>query len=165
MMPDEYTLRFSPALVRSAVCRFWWRRVGPMYLLALATVALGVTYRAWEGDRSWLMGVLGAVLCVGIVIPAALFWTHYRQAFAKLRGMKTPEARLAVGDVGLTIASDLGRSEIPWSTVTALWRFPDLWLLVFAESQFITIPLESVPLDVRDRIRASVEKAGGRVLG
>jgi hypothetical protein len=29
----------------------------------------------------------------------------------------------------------------------------------------MTIPLESVPLDVRDRIMSGVEKAGGKVLG
>ncbi|MFZ4732759.1 MAG: YcxB family protein [Pirellulales bacterium] len=55
--------------------------------------------------------------------------------------------------------------EIPWSTVTAVWRFPTFWLLVFSQSQFITIPLESLPLDVRSRIEASVEKAVGMVRG
>ena len=79
--------------------------------------------------------------------------------------MKTPEARLAVAEAGLTVTSDLARSEIPWSTVTGVWRFHDFWLLVFSQSQFITIPLEAVPLDVRSRIMASVEKAGGKVRG
>ena len=165
MMTDEYTLRFSPALVRNAVFGFWWRTVGLRYLLALAAVSLCAGYLVWQGDRSWPIGVLGAVLIFGTVIPAALFWSQYHQAFAKLRGMKTPEARLAVGEAGLWITSDLARSEIPWSTVTGVWRFPDFWLLVFSQSQFITIPLESVPLDVRSQIKASVEKAGGKVRG
>ena len=165
MMTGEYTLRFSPALVRSAVFGFWWRTVGLRYLLALAAVSLCFGYLVWQGDRSWRIGALGAVLFFGVLIPAALFWTQYRQAFAKLRGMKSPEARLAVSDAGLTVSSDLARSEIPWSAVTAVWRFPMFWLLVFSRSQFMTIPLESVPLDVRDRIMSGVEKAGGKVLG
>jgi hypothetical protein len=165
MMTGEYTLRFSPALVRSAVFGFWWRTVGLRYLLALAAVSLCVGYLVWQGDRSWRIGALGAVLFFGVLIPAALFWTQYRQAFAKLRGMKSAEARLAVSDAGLTVSSDLGKSEIPWSTVTAVWRFPAFWLLVLSRSQFMTIPLESVPLDVRNRIMSSVEKAGGNVLG
>ncbi|MFN9548896.1 MAG: YcxB family protein [Pirellulaceae bacterium] len=165
MMTGEYTLRFSPALLRSAVIGFWWRTVGIRYLLALAAVSLCVGYLVWQGDRSWLIGLLGAVLIFGGLIPAAFFWTQYRQAFAKLRGMKSPEARLAVSDAGLTVSSDLARSEIPWSAVTAVWRFPMFWLLVFSRSQFLTIPLESVPLDVRDRIMSGVEKAGGKVLG
>ena len=111
MMTGEYTLRFSPALVRSAVIGFWWRAVGLRYLLALAAFSLCVGYLVWQGDRSWLIGLLGAVLIFGVLIPAALFWTQYRQAFAKLRGMKSPEARLAVGDAGLTVSSDLARSE------------------------------------------------------
>ncbi|MFM8292118.1 MAG: YcxB family protein [Planctomycetia bacterium] len=165
MMTGEYTLRFSPALARRAVFGFWWRTVGPRYLLTLAAVSLCVGYLVWQGDRSWLIGVFGAVLIFGAVIPGALFWTQYRQAFAKLHGMKTPEARLAVSDAGLTVTSDLARSEIPWSTVTGVWRFPAFWLLVFSRSQFMTIPIDSVPLDVRNRITSAVEKAGGTVLG
>jgi hypothetical protein len=163
MMTDEYILRFSPALVRSAVFGFWLRTVGFRYLIAVAVVSLCVTCLAWQGDRSWLIGVLGAVLIAGVMLPAALFVTHYCQAFAKQRGMKNRKARLAVREAGLTVTSDLARSEIPWSTVTHVWRFPDFWLLVFSQSQFITIPLESVPLDTRSQIIASVEHAGGKV--
>ena len=165
MTTGEYTLRFSPALVRSAVIGLWWRTVGLRSLLALAVVSLCVGCLVWQGDRSWLIGVVGAVPIFRVVIPAAFFWAQYRQAFAKLRGIKCPEARLAVGDAGLTVISDVAQSEIPWSTVTAVWRFRAFWLLVFSRSQFMTSPLESVPLDVRDRIMSGVEKAGGKVLG
>ena len=165
MVSDEFTLRFNSALVRSAVFGFWWRSMGIRYLLAYAMLALCVAYLAWQGDRSWMIGALGAVLILGAMIPAVVLVTQYRHAFAKLRGMRNPEARLTVGEAGLTITSDRGRSEIPWSTVTGIWRFPDFWLLVFSRSQFITIPLESVPLDVRSRIMASVENAGGNVRG
>ena len=160
MMTDEYLLRFSPALVRRAVLGFWWRTVGFGYPLALMLSALCVGFLAWQGDRSWVIGFVAAVLVLGIVVPIALLCTHYRQAFAKLRGMKTPEARIAVGEAGLTVTSDLARSEIPWSTITEVWRFPDFWLLVFSRSQFMTIPLASLPADVRGRIAA-----GGKVRG
>ena len=165
MVSDEFTLRFSPALVRSAVFGFWWRSIGLRYLLVQSVLAHCVAWLALQGDRSWMIGAFGAVLIFGATIPVVLLVTQYRQALAKLRGMKNPEARIAVGEAGLTITSDGARSEIPWSMVIGVWRFSGFWLLVFSRSQFITIPLESVPLDAQSRIVASVEKAGGKVLG
>jgi hypothetical protein len=165
MITDEHVLRFSPSLSRKAVLCFWWRTIGLRYLFALAAYATCVTLLVWQGDRSWLVGAFGAGLIFSVVMPAAIVWTHMRKSSAKLRQLTNPEARLAVAEDYFTVTTDLGKADIRWSSVTALWRFRDFWLVILEAPQFITVPLEFLPTEVRNTLVANIEKAGGRIRG
>ncbi len=81
---------------------FWWRVVGFHFLVALALVAAGFTLLIRRGDTSWLMGVLGSVLILGVGFLVGLYVVHcrlaaYQQYSARsfLPGRKLQEAKLA----------------------------------------------------------------------
>lgn len=164
-MEHETTLEYSVPLLREAVAGFWRRSVGVGTLIALAVCAgmLGVLLA--QGDRSWVVGLLGSVVALGTVFVVAIYAVHYRNAVQKLRDMGSPRATFSTTDSSFTVTSDLATSTVPWSTVTQIWKFKNCWLLLFSRAHFMTLPLASVPQDMQAFVLARVTAAGGRTDG
>ncbi|MGC3966866.1 MAG: YcxB family protein [Pirellulales bacterium] len=157
------TLHFSESLVRRVVKAFWWRTVGPLYLLVMALLSLYLGYAVWRGDRSWKVGLAAAVVIFGIAMAVAVYVTHYRGTLARFRRMKIPEAVVELDDERVRVRSDAGASEMPWSTLTEIWRFPDFWLLMISKAQFFTLPTADLNDDTREFILARARAHGVKV--
>jgi hypothetical protein len=157
------TLRYSEALVRSAVAAFWWRTVGWKLVLAFLAVAACLGYMLAVGNRSWFVGATGAVLVLGLALLGTLYFVHLRSSLGRFHRMKTKEATLKADSNKLTLASDVGASELEWSAVSAVWRFEEFWLLFFSRAQFVTLPLADVDAKAREFIVERVRTNGGSV--
>jgi drug/metabolite transporter (DMT)-like permease len=164
-MEHETTLEYSVPLLREAVAGFWRRSVGVGMLIALAVCAGMLGVLLVQGDRSWVVGLLGAVVTLGAAFVVAIYAVHYRNAIQKLRDMGSPRATFRASDSSFTVSSDLATSTVPWSTVTQIWKFKNCWLLLFSKAQFMTLPLASVPQDMQAFVLARVAAAGGRTDG
>jgi hypothetical protein len=153
-----FKLHYSETLIRRAVWSFWRRVVDWRFYLAMALVSLSFVSSLVSGDRTWRVGVSGAVLLLGILFAAAIYIVHFRRGIARFRSMKLPEASLEIGDERFRVTSDLGSSELPWSAITEVWQFPDFWLLFLSRAQFITLPLADLDAEARafllDRTKA-----------
>lgn len=157
------TLRYSEALVRSAVAAFWWRTVGWKFVLAFLALAACLGYMLAVGDRSWFVGAIGTVLVLALAFAGVLYFVHLRSSLGRFRRMKAKEATLKVDSERLTLASDVGASELQWSAVGAVWQFEEFWLLFFSGAQFVTLPLADLDAKARDFIVERVRTNGGSV--
>jgi hypothetical protein len=90
----QVDVRYTKALVRAAVRAFYWRAVGTAYgwLLALAIPATLFVSLLFEGDRSWLVGAIGALLASLVLYLAAVYRAHYRQTVGAFARMANPVA-------------------------------------------------------------------------
>ncbi|MGH9684538.1 MAG: YcxB family protein [Candidatus Acidiferrales bacterium] len=156
-------LHYTETLVRSAVKAFWLRVTGWRFFTALTLLLVILVYDLVVGDRSWMVGVLGSVFALGLIFVAALYFVHYHASFRRFRRMRVPEGTLELGDRSFRIASDVGASDILWSTISGVWRFPDFWLLFLSRSQFITLPLADLDSDAREFILERVKSQGAEV--
>lgn len=163
----SYTIQvtYSEALVRHAVLAYWKRTVGIGCLLALALLAGLFAILVWRGERSWLVGVFGTVLVLGVLFIGAIYVVHLRGSIAKLRSLGSPVASLVLDDSALSVASALGTSTVQWSSIIEVWRFSEFWLVLFSKAQFITLPLCDVPPSAQEFIVARVEASGGKIVG
>ena len=159
----KITLHYSEALIRCAVRSFWWRTTGWLYFLALLLVLASLGYAIWNGDRSWWVGVLGAVLGLSLVFVVTLYVVHYRGSLKRLRRMRVPEATFEIDEDRFRLSSDVGTSEMAWSTITEVWRFPDCWLLFLSRAQFITLPAADLDATARESILTKVKSHGAKV--
>jgi hypothetical protein len=148
----EISLTYSEPLIRYAVLRFWWRVIGLRFVLAVAWLSVSLIVLLWGGNTSWRVGILGGVLAMAFVFAAALYGVHYHNSLAKLRAMGHPCANLVLTDAALSFTSGAGSSTVPWSAVKQVWQFPQCWLLLFSQAQFVTLPLASVAPDAREFI-------------
>lgn len=156
-------LNFNPPLLRQAVRGFWWRVTGLRFFMALVAVAIGFVVSILEGDTSWVTGVLGSVLVVGILFSVSLYVVHHRNTFQKLRDMGSPQATLEASDNALSLSSGAGSATIPWAAIVEIWKLKGCWLLLLSKSQFFTLPLADVSPELEAFILAKVQVSGGRV--
>ncbi|MBD8879115.1 YcxB family protein [Rhodanobacter sp. 7MK24] len=162
-MSYEVALTYSESLVRYAVTRFWWRVVGVRFLIALVLLATCLGFFLYNGDTSWLVGAMGAVLVFGALFAVLIYVVHYRNSLHKLRAMGSPHAHLVASDDTLSFSSGAGLAALPWSSIVEVWQFPQCWLLLFSKAQFVTLPLTSVAPEARAFILQRVQSAGGKI--
>ncbi|MFO1413898.1 MAG: YcxB family protein [Burkholderiales bacterium] len=161
----EATLVFSEALLRSAVVAFWRRSIGAGFAVALVVMTACLAFLLATGDRSWLVGALGTVLALALVFVVALYVVQYRGTMRRFRAMGRPTAVFRADDASFSIASDVGTGTYPWSVVRELWRFRDVWLLLYSPAQFSTLPVACLPSDLQAYVVQRVRAAGGKVAG
>lgn len=147
---------YTEAMVRDAVKTFVWRRgviVRKGLWIADGLAMCALVWANWSCGTVWLFNLLAALpLCL-----IALMWiVHTRNTVGKFRRMRYPVATIAFEDEGLSTSSDLGRALIPWSTISEIWERPGYWMLFTAPNQFMTLPIETVPLADRDFLRSKV---------
>jgi hypothetical protein len=162
-MRQETTLIYSEALVRRAIFKFWRRTLGWRYPAALMLCAVGLVGMLLKGDRSWLVGLVGAGFLLGVVMCALLYVSHYRNSLGRFRALEGAEATLSLDSETFTLTSSEGSSTMPWKAVTEVWKFQEIWLLLFSKAQFVTLPLASLTPEMRSAISDRVAHAGGRV--
>lgn len=78
--------------------------------------------------------------------------------------MRSPEAIFELGEERFRITSDVSTSELAWSTITEVWRFPEFWLLFLSPAQFITVPVADLDSDACEFILGRVKSQGGKVV-
>ena len=159
------TLKYDEHLVSRAVRSYWLRSMGWKTPVAVVIVAALFVTRLAMNDRSWLVGLLGGVAMLGIVMPVAVYWTHYRNSMAKFRELGNPVATLLAEEASFTLSSDAGASILKWNAVTELWRFEGLWLFLFSKAHFATIPLDAMSAEMQSYVLDRVRAAGGKVVG
>jgi hypothetical protein len=159
----EATLVYDEALVREAVFGFWWRSVQRRTLVAWAISAALVAWLWSTGDRSWLVGLLGAALLFSAAMIAAVYHVHRANAMRRLADMGAPTAILTAGADSFTVMSGAGSSTLPWSAIREVWQLERCWLLLLSKAQFMTLPLATVPEEMRRFIAARVAAAGGAI--
>lgn len=162
-MQHQATLRYSEPLVVQAVRCYWRRTVGPGLFLAVAGMLALFLWLLLQGDRSWLIGLVAAVVVLGLAMPAAVYLVHYKNSIGKFRAMAEPIATLVADEESFTLSSDRGTTTLKWNAVVELWRFEAFWLLLFSRAQFVTVPLEGMPQQMQSYVLDRVRSAGGKV--
>lgn len=160
----QFKLHYSEALIRSAVWAFWRRVTGWRYFVAIALVLGSFIYSVSSGDRSWRVGMSASILCLAVIFAVALYVIHYRGAITRFRRMELPEATFEAGDDRFRVTSDVGSSELSWSTIIEIWQFPEFWLLFLSRAQFITLPLADLDTEARDLILNRAKSHGAKVV-
>lgn len=163
MIMHQITLTYDEGIVRKAVFRFWKRTIGLFYLVALVILTILFFVLLYQGNRSWLIGVLGTALVFSLIFIVTLYLVHFRQSWHKFKEMGTPVATFIATESSATISSRAGTSTFPWSAIKEVWRYDDIWLLFFSKNQFVTFPCAQVSHDVQVYVLEHIQRAGGRI--
>jgi len=66
--------------------------------------------------------------------------SRLRTSDAFLRRSKEQTVRYVFNDEGVSVESDLAKSEIKWALFDEILKFKDLWLLIYSRSGYMTLP-------------------------
>lgn len=161
---ETIKLEFSKPLIKSAIRSYWWRQVGPLFLLVTVFMAGYLIYLVLQGDRSWLVGLAGAVVCMAVTIMLALYVVHLKRCLSKLGMMDKPEATLQLEENRFRVSSSAGSSEIDWSLIVQVWCFDEVWLLFFSAGEFMTLPTKHIGPESKVYILSKFSEVGAKVV-
>jgi Na+/melibiose symporter-like transporter len=159
----EITLRYDESLLRRATLRYWWRQIGIGFILALVILAIILVGWIASGDRSWMVGAVGAIFGMSIVMMFAVYVVTYRRGLRRLNMMDNTEATLVLAESSFTMSTGAASSTTPWSTITEIWQYPGFWLVFFAKHAYFTVPLEDFSAEEKTFFLERVRSAGGKV--
>ena len=157
-MKHEITADFTPETVRAVARRFVLRSLGAGYFIALAIMVLALFLLAYQRVTDWTTGAIGAVLGMGILVPAILWWKTERSGLDRLRRMSAPQVKFVFDDRGVTADSELGAATVGWKSIEKIWEFPEAWLLFVGKQQYVTVPLPALTEELKKAIKTEVEK-------
>jgi len=160
--PIVFTVRYSKDHCLAAAWRYWQRRLGFRYALELS-IGTGLLVLATQGPYRWLEIALMVAVGVFAVLGAAIFFIHWQRALAGLRVLDPPQSTWTLTEKAIAQKSSLGESAIAWESLLGVWRFDDLWILVWGKDVYSTIPLAQLPRDAREMIERRARQTGAVV--
>jgi hypothetical protein len=160
--PIVFTVRYTRQLCLASAWRYWQKRLGKRYALELA-IGTGLILLAMQGPYRWIEIALMVVVGIFAFVGAAIFLIHWLRALQGLRALAPPESTWTLTERFVAQKSSLGESAIGWESLLGVWRFPDLWILVWGKDVYSTIPVAQMPRAARDMIERRVTATGGVV--
>lgn len=156
-------LTYDKLLVRQAVRHFWWRAIGFRFLIGLTITSVVLVELVRQGDTSWRVGALGAVIVFAIHVNVGVCIDYYRHGLRKLNAMGAPQGTLEATEGSLSFFSGAGTASVPWSAIAEVWQFKTCWLILFSRSDYVTLPTAGLSPEFAAFILAQVRAAGGKV--
>jgi hypothetical protein len=163
-MMYEIQVDYSETVVRRAALHFLTRFIRREAVIGfvLAFVAIG----AWLGfGIDWRLAAVFASIGLGLAALVIFVGLAYvRSAIGKFRLMKIPTVTWRFEDDCLAARSDLGSVEIKWQAVSAVWRFPGVWLLFFGTRGwgYSTLSTAALGSEVLEYVLARIRANGGK---
>ena len=162
--PIVFTVRYTRESCWISALRYWQRRLGTRYAIEVV-IGVGLIALATQGPYRWLEIALWVVVSFFVVLGAAILVIHWRRALAGLAMLDPPESTWRLTDETIGEKSSLGESAIRWEGLVELWKFDDVWLLIWGRDVYSTIPVNQFPLVARHFVELKLKETGARILG
>jgi|GEM_PF-5943351 len=148
------TLNYTPRLVRAAALAYVRRGLGAGSLWAVAALLAAGAFLTVSDPGGVMSGVFYGAVAVLLAAVAGLYLVHCRRGLARLARMRHPQAVLELGEDGIRVTTQTSTFSTAWSSIEALWRFREVWLLVLGAGQFMTLPVADLSAEAKARLAA-----------
>jgi hypothetical protein len=159
-MNREIEVKYSKQIIKFAVWKYWIRSIGIGGFISFAFLVVGFLYVLISGDRSWFLGVLGAVVGLSVLFAIVLYFVTLKRSMEKFLQMDKPTAIFHFTDERIRIVSDIGSSELSWKMIEKIWTYPSVWLIFISQQGYFTLPTASLDEDLKSFI---LDKVGVNV--
>lgn len=155
---------YQPGLLAKGVWLYFYEIVGIWFPVVLCGLACFVIWQVLDGNRSWVVGAVGAFVALVVLIVGALLVVHLRRAGSNTRALGSSTVMLSVGADGLGFSSVLGNATIPWSRVEAIRSYRGLYLLRFQGGGYSAIPASGLGVEFVNEIRERISQSSRGVV-
>ncbi len=159
-MNHVVTVFYDRALVKKALNRFFMKRLKiTLFALPALLMLCGVFYfnSTWNNFDT----VLATLLLVFLGIMIFIYILRLRMSYEFLSRVSDPSVEFTFTDEGVATKSELGSAELKWPAFNEILKFPDLWLLIYYQSAYLTLPTEAMSEECRAFIEMQIANLGG----
>jgi len=162
--PIVFTVRYTRETCWISALRYWQRRLGVRYVIELV-IGVGLIALATQGPYRWLEIALWVAVSIFALLGASILLIHWRRALAGLEALAPPESTWILTEERVGQRSSLGETAIDWQGLAQLWKFGDVWLLIWGRDVYSAIPVAQFPLQARQFVERRVRESGGSIRG
>jgi len=155
----EIKITYNRSLIRRALNHYFISVIGLPLLFITPCLAVLLLWQYCIGVQSAWVNIGLFLFSVAIALLAIVYLVRLSQSETFLSKMASATAIVSFSNEGVSTRSDLGSSTLAWSVFEKILKFNDMWLLVYARSGFITLPLESLSNECRVLIETKVSVA------
>jgi hypothetical protein len=160
--PIVFTVRYTRQACWTSALRYWQRRLGLRYVIELV-IGIGLIALATQGPYRWLEIALWIAVSIFAVLGASILLIHWRRALMGLEILHPPESTWILSEERIGQRSSLGETAIAWEGLVQLWKFEDVWLLIWGRDVYSAIPVAQFPRQARQFVERRVRESGGLI--
>jgi hypothetical protein len=160
--PIVFTVHYTKEHCLATALRYCQRRLGYRYALELA-IGAGLLVLAAQGPYGWIEVALMVAVGIFALVGVSIFLIHWQRALLGLRALDPPQSTWTLTEESIAQKSSLGESAIAWESLLEVWRFDNLWLLIWGRDVYSTIPIAQLPRAAREMIERRTQETGTRV--
>ena len=151
-MNYSVNVTYNRPLVRRALNRFMFDRMGWTLMAGLPGVSLLLVILFFLDAWNIWLSVVAVALAVTIGAIFYIYFLRLKTSEGFFEKAKSPSVKLKFTSDGVTTESDLGSSDLKWAAFDELLKFPDVWLLIYARSGYLTIPTNVLTAECKEFI-------------
>ena len=138
------TIKYDRPLVRRALNRFMVKRLGKTFFLGLPALILVFLFFYFTNSWTWPITLMAIVIAAVLLFLSFVYYARLRAAEGFFDKANDPTVTLRFTAEGVRTESELGTSDIKWVVFEEILKFRDVWLLVYAKSGYMTLPLDQL---------------------
>ena len=143
-MSHTAIIKYDRPLVRRALNRFMVKRLGKLFFVALLAIMIVFFYLYLTGTWTWLRTYLAIALATVLAFLSFVYYARLRAAEGFFDKSNDPTVTFRFTTEGVRTESDLGSADLKWQVFDEILKFQDVWLLVYAKSGYMTLPVDQL---------------------
>ena len=143
-MSHTAIIKYVRLLVRRTLNRFMVKRLGKSFFLVLLVVTFFLLFSYLTNSWTWALTYMAITITVAVAFLSFVYYARLRAAEGLFDKAKDPTVTLQFTMEGVRTESDLGSTDIKWQVFDEILKFQDAWLLVYAKSGYMTLPLNQL---------------------
>ena len=154
---------YDAPLVKRASFQFWKRKQGSDAVIAPLVFLLVSYFFFIEQHTSWYVGFFLAVSLIYLLTVYAVLYVCRKRSLALFKSMGENTAKWKFTESNISCESGAGKAELNWSSIIQLWKLSEVWLLVYANETYSTLPVVNLNHEVQELIQKKVLEHGGKI--
>jgi hypothetical protein len=150
---------YDRPLVRRALNRFMFDRMGWSLVAGLPVASLFLLLLSLWGTWDTWLTVMSIALAITIGVISYVYILRFKTSDRFFEKAKDPTVKFIFSSEGVKTESEIGTSELKWAVFDELLIFPDVWLLIYARSGYLTLPTKALTEEckvfIKDRMPSS----------
>ncbi|MEZ5429485.1 MAG: hypothetical protein R2747_24790 [Pyrinomonadaceae bacterium] len=157
-MSHTVTITYDRALIRRALNRFMIRRLGKSFFVLVPVLSLLLIWSFFYEGWNWFSILLTIVLGAVAAFLGFVYFARLRASEGFFDKADEPTVTFTFSETGVRTDSDLGSSDLKWTVFEEILKFEEVWLLVYAKSGYMTLPVGQITSDCLQFIERQVQE-------
>jgi hypothetical protein len=134
------------------------RRLGASFFVPVLAIIIVLLLAYLAGYWTSPLMYVAAAIAAALLLIVIVYFARLRAAEGFFDKANDPTVTLTFTADGVRTESDLGTSDLKWLVFEEILKFPDIWLLVYAKSGYMTLPLDQLTPECSQFIEQQIAK-------